>query len=165
MSKLLTLKRNSGATKRKKVVGRGNGSGHGTYSTRGGKGQTARTGSHRKPGFEGGQTPLIRKMPKLKGFLNPNKIKYQPVNLADLNVFEDGAAVDAAALHGKGLISYPERPVKLLGDGELTKKLTVTAEKVSASAKEKLEKAGGKFIEKASSTGKKGKTPGEQTNK
>ncbi len=148
MSKLLTLKRNIGATKRRKVVGRGNGSGHGTYSTRGMNGQSARTGSSKSPGFEGGQTPLIRKMPKLKGFSNPNKVKYQAVNLDDLNVFEEGAELDAAKLHSKGLISYPDRPVKLLGDGELKKKLSITLDKISASAKEKLEKAGGKFNEK-----------------
>ena len=148
MSKLQSLRRNKGATKKKKVVGRGNGSGHGTYSTRGGKGQTARTGSSRSPGFEGGQTPLIRKMPKLKGFLNPNHIKYQPVNVGDLNKFEDGDVIDAVKLHDIGLISYPERPVKLLGDGEITKKLTINVEKASAGAKEKMEKAGGKVIEK-----------------
>jgi len=150
MSKLLALKRNIGATKKRKVVGRGNGSGHGTYSTRGMNGQSSRTGSQKHPGFEGGQTPLIRKMPKLKGFLNPNRIKYQAVNLADLNNFDDGAEIDAAKMHSKGLISYADRPVKVLGDGELKKKLTVTAEKISVSAKEKLEKAGGKFVEKKS---------------
>jgi large subunit ribosomal protein L15 len=87
-------------------------------------------------------------MPKLKGFLNPNHITYQPVNVGDLNKFEDGDIIDAAKLHKIGLISYPERPVKLLGDGEVTKKLTVTVEKASASAREKMEKAGGKIIER-----------------
>ena len=111
-------------------------------------GQSARTGSSKSPGFEGGQTPLIRKMPKLKGFSNPNKVKFQAVNLDDLNVFEEGAEIDAAKLHSKGLISYPDRPVKLLGDGELKKKLAITLDKISSSAKEKLEKAGGKFNEK-----------------
>ncbi|HRY91358.1 MAG TPA: 50S ribosomal protein L15 [Candidatus Gracilibacteria bacterium] len=147
MSKLLKLQANKGAKKRKKVVGRGNGSGHGTYSTRGGKGQTARTGSRKKPGFEGGQTPLARKMPKLKGFNNPTRISYQPINLEALNIFEDGTEVNATLLHKHGMINYPERPVKLLGDGELKKKLTIKVNKASESAKAKAEKAGAKITE------------------
>ena len=146
MSKLQNLKRNAGAIKKKKVVGRGNASGHGTYSTRGGKGQTARTGSKRSPGFEGGQTPLVRKMPKLKGFNNINRIEYQVINLDDLNKFEDGATVDFVSLYETGLISKKNLPVKLLGDGTVEKKLTVKVDKASTSAKEKLEKAGGELV-------------------
>ena len=147
MSLLLNLKSNKGAHKRRKTVGRGNGSGHGSYSTRGGKGQTARTGSKASPGFEGGQTPLYRKMPKLKGFLNVNHIKYQVVNVESLNIFEDNTEVDVVALYEKKLINNKNNPVKVLGDGELTKKLTVKVDKISGSAKEKIEKAKGKVIE------------------
>ncbi len=163
MSKLQTLKANKGARTRRKEVGRGNGSGHGTYSTRGGKGQTARTGSSRSPGFEGGQTPLARKMPKLKGFLNPNHVTYQPVNLDKLNIFDDGTEVDAALLHKKGLINYPDRPVKLLGDGDLKKKLTIRVHKYSASAREKAEKAGAKLVEIAVKAAKPVETKSKKT--
>ena len=143
MDKLLKLQSNPGARKRRKVVGRGNGSGHGTYSTRGGKGQTARTGSGYKPGFEGGQTPIYRRMPKLKGFNNPNHVSYQVVNVSSLNVFADNEEVNVVKLFEKKLISQKEKPVKILGDGELTKKLTVKVDRISASAKTKIEKAKG----------------------
>lgn len=146
MSKLQNLKSNKGARKKKKLLGRGNATGHGTYSTRGGKGQTARTGSKRSPGFEGGQTPLYRKMPKLKGFKNVNRVSYQVVNVEKLNTFEDGSEVDIVKIYEKGLISHKDRPVKILGNGELSKKLTVKIDKVSAQAKEKIEKAGGTVI-------------------
>jgi large subunit ribosomal protein L15 len=145
MSSLLSLKRNPGATKRTKVVGRGNGSGHGTYSTRGMNGQRQRTGSQKHPGFEGGQTPLLRKMPKLKGFNNPNRVSYQVVNLGDLNNFEENSEIDVIKLFEKGLISHKNQPVKLLGDGEVKKKLIIKLDKCSASAKEKIEKAGGQI--------------------
>lgn len=147
MSSLTKLQSNKGARKRKKVVGRGNGSGHGTYSTRGMNGQRQRTGSAKSPGFEGGQTPLFRKMPKLKGFNNPNHIKYQPVNVGSLNNFEDGQEVDVIKLFEKNLINNKNRPVKILGDGELTKKLTIKVDKVSVSAKAKIEKAKGTIVE------------------
>jgi len=146
MSKLLKLKANFGARKKRKVVGRGNASGHGTYSTRGGKGQTARTGSRRSPGFEGGQTPLARRMPKLKGFNNPNRIKYQVVNLEKLNIFDEGTEIDIKRLHEKGLINSLKYPVKLLGDGEIRKKLIIKVNHASTSAIEKAEKAGAKII-------------------
>ncbi len=143
MNNLINLQSNIGARKRKKTVGRGNGSGHGTYATRGGKGQTARTGSGYKPGFEGGQTPLYRKMPKLKGFNNVNHIDYQPVNVGSLSVFDENEEVDALKLYAHSLIRSKYKPVKILGEGELTKKLIVKAEKFSTSAKEKIEKAKG----------------------
>lgn len=143
MEKLLKLRSNPGARKRAKVVGRGNGSGHGTYSTRGGKGQTARTGSGYKPGFEGGQTPLYRKMPKLKGFNNINRIAFQVVNVESLNSFNDNDEVTIVSLFEKDLIRRKDRPVKILGDGELTKKLKVKVDRISASAKLKIEKAKG----------------------
>jgi large subunit ribosomal protein L15 len=146
MKNLLQLKSKSGARKRRKVVGRGNASGHGSYSTRGGKGQTARTGSGYKPGFEGGQTPLYRKMPKLKGFRNINRIQFQVVNVENLNVFEDGDEVDTIKLYEKKLISK-KGPVKILGNGELQKKLHLKVDRVSGSAREKIEKAKGTVVE------------------
>ncbi len=147
MTTLLDLKRNKGAVTKKKRVGRGNGSGHGTYSTRGGKGQTARTGSRATPGFEGGQTPLYRKMPKLKGFNNINRITFQVVNVGSLNIFADNEEVDTVKLYEKKLICNKMNPVKILGEGELTKKITIKADKFSASAVEKINKAQGKYIE------------------
>lgn len=147
MSKLLKLRSNPGARKRAKTVGRGNGSGHGSSSTRGGKGQTARTGSGYKPGFEGGQTPLYRKMPKLKGFNNVNHVSYQVVNVNDLNIFEEGEEVNTVKLFEKKLISKKNMPVKVLGSGEITKKLIVHVDRVSTSAKEKIEKAKGSVKE------------------
>jgi large subunit ribosomal protein L15 len=147
MEALLNLKRNKGARQSKKRLGRGNGSGLGTYSGRGGKGQTARTGGNVKPGFAGGQTPLYRQMPKYRGFNNPNRVTYQVVNVGDLNCFDDGAEINAQTLLGKKLIGSLTGPVKILGNGELTKKLHVTAERLSASAREKIEQAKGSYTE------------------
>lgn len=147
MDALLKLKRNKGATKTKKRLGRGNGSGLGTYSGRGGKGQTQRTGGNIKPGFAGGQTPLYRKMPKFKGFNNINRVAFQVVNVESLNAFEDGAEINAQSLYEKKLIDSMVKPVKILGNGELKKKLTITVDRVSASAKEKIEQAKGKVTE------------------
>lgn len=144
---LLKLKSNPGARKKRKVVGRGNGSGHGTYSTRGMNGQRQRTGSTASPGFEGGQTPLYRKMPKIGGFRNINRVAYQVVNVGALNVFEENEEVNITKLFERNLICRKNMPVKVLGDGELTKKLVVKVDKISASAKEKIEKAKGKFEE------------------
>ena len=147
MSNLLKLHSNPGARKKRKTVGRGNASGHGSSSTRGGKGQTARTGSGYKPGFEGGQTPFYRRMPKLKGFNNPNHISFQAVNVEALNIFENGDEVDIVKLFEKKLISSKNKPLKILGDGELTKKLHVKADRFSKSAKQKIEKIEGKITE------------------
>lgn len=142
----LTDLRSKTGRKRNKRLGRGNGSGHGTYSCRGGKGQTARTGGNRRPGFEGGQTPFTMRMPKLRGFKNPNYQAYQPVNIGELNIFEDNSTVDIPALFKKKLICKKNEPVKLLaGKGELTKKLTVIVHKASAKAKEMLESKQGKL--------------------
>lgn len=129
--------------KTKKRVGRGNAS-KGTYSGRGMKGQSSRSGGKRRPGFEGGQTPLIRRMPKLKGFKSPNKVRYQVVNVSQLEVFKNGTEVDKETLKKKKLIRNVEKPVKILSQGELTKKVTVKVENVSAAAQKKIEKAGGK---------------------
>jgi len=152
MGALQNLKRNKGATKKKKTVGRGNGSGHGTYSTRGGNGQTARTGGGTRPGFQGGQTPIYRKMPKIGGFKNVNHIDYQVVNVGDLNNFEEGEEIDTIKLYEKKLISSKTNPVKILGNGKLEKKINVKVDKVSASAREKIEKLKGKIQELMPST-------------
>lgn len=155
MDALLKLKRNKGATKTKKRLGRGNGSGLGTYSGKGGKGQTARTGGTIRPGFAGGQTPLFRKMPKLKGFNNVNRVSFQVVNVESLNLFEDNTEVNAQKLFESKLINSAEQPVKILGNGELKKKLQVKVDRVSSSAKEKIEQAKGSVTEtmaKAAST-------------
>ena len=130
-----------GSRKNRKRIGRGNSSGHGTTAGRGTKGQLGGKGA----GFEGGQQPLAMRLPKLPGFRNPNRVEYAPVNVDRLQeVFEDGDTVDAESLVAKGVIKHTYVPVKVLGDGELTKKLTVKVDKVSASAKIKIEAAGGK---------------------
>jgi large subunit ribosomal protein L15 len=145
--KLNSIKPRSGATHVIKRLGRGNGSGHGTFCGRGCKGQGQRQGGNVRPGFEGGQTPLIRRLPKLRGFTNVNRVGFQVVNVQDLNRFDDGAEVDPISLYLKKLIRRKDMPVKLLGDGVLEKKLTVKVHKISASAKEKVIKAGGKVIQ------------------
>lgn len=144
--KLNSIKLKSGAKKARKRIGRGNASGTGTYSGRGCKGQGQRKSSNVRPGFEGGQTPLIMRLPKLKGFKNPNKIQYQIVNLKDLAVFKDGEEVNPETLLEKGLVSKKKLPVKVLGVGKVEKKLTVKVQKISASAADKIIKAGGKII-------------------
>lgn len=141
---LLELSSKTGK-KKKKRVGRGNASGHGTYSCKGMKGQTARSGGRRRPGFEGGQTPYLRKIPKLKGFKNPNHIDYQAINVGDLNIFDDNATINSETLYAKNLISKKNRPVKLLaGKGELSKSLTITVNKASAKAIQMVEAQKGK---------------------
>ena len=123
--------------------GRGPGSGNGKTSGRGHKGQNARSGGGVRPGFEGGQLPLYRKLPK-RGFKNKFATVYATVNVSDLNKFEDGATVNLEALVNAGLINKELDGLKVLGNGELTKKLTVEAAVFSATAKEKIEAAGGK---------------------
>ncbi len=127
----------------KKRVGRGPGSGMGKTSTRGQKGQNARSGGGTRIGFEGGQTPSARRLPK-RGFTNFNRKEYAIVNVKDLNRFEDGTNVTPALLIESGLVKKELNGVKILGNGELTKKLTVTAAKFSKSAQEAIENAGGK---------------------
>jgi large subunit ribosomal protein L15 len=141
--RLHDLKPRPGAKHRRKRLGQGESSGHGKTSGRGGKGQTARSGSSIRIGFEGGQMPLIRRIPK-RGFNNVRHgTRYLPVNLEVLNRFDEGARVDEAALRSVGLAHGRSDGVKILGDGELTKKLTVTAHAFSASAKAKIEAKGG----------------------
>lgn len=141
-----TLKPSQGSKHRRKRVGRGNASGHGTFSGRGVKGQKARTGGRRRPGFEGGQTPLLRRMPKLKGFKNPNKEHFCVLNVKDLNIFENGSTVDVNTLFEQKIISDKKHPIKILGDGNIEKNLNVTADTFSLSAEEKITKAGGKIV-------------------
>ncbi len=134
-----------GSTHRRKRVGRGNGSGRGTYSGRGQNGQLSRSGGGKGAGFEGGQQPLAMRLPKLPGFRNPNRVEYTPVNVSRLDAkFNDGDVVDNKALVAARIIKKETEPVKVLADGEITKKLTVKVEKVSAAAQAKIEAAGGK---------------------
>ena len=141
--KLHELSPAPGASRDAYRKGRGAGSGNGKTAGKGHKGQKARSGGGVRPGFEGGQMPLPRRVPK-RGFINIFATKYATVNVSDLEKFEDGAVVDAQALVDAGLLKKTLDGVKVLGRGELTKKLTVNCAAFSASAKEKIEKAGGK---------------------
>ncbi len=144
---LHSLQNVKGARHRKKRVGRGHGSGLGKTSGKGHKGQMARAGHKHKEGFEGGQMTLIRRSPK-RGFKNPNRKEFAPVNLAALDrVFEDGAEVGLVELLDAGLANGQIDGVKILGNGELTKKLNITAHKFSATAKAKIEALGGTCTE------------------
>jgi len=132
-----------GAKRPRKRVGRGPGSGHGKTAGRGHKGQRSRSGFSRRYGFEGGQMPLVRRIPK-RGFTNIFRVEFQVVNLRDLErVFADGDTVSPKEMIDKGLVRRGKRLVKVLADGELSKKLTVRAHKFSASARVGIEKAGG----------------------
>ena len=142
--KLHELKPNEKAFKERKRVGRGNASGTGKTSGKGHKGQNARTGGGVRPGFEGGQTPLFRRLPK-RGFSNAMfKTEYAVINLSDLNKFEDGAVVTPELLKEMGLVKKQLSGIKVLGNGTLEKKVTVKANKFSKSAVEKIEANGGK---------------------
>ncbi len=130
--------------KKRKRVGRGDGSGHGTTSGRGTKGQLSRSGGKTRIGFEGGQMPLQRRLPHLRGFKNNRKIVFNIVNTGTLEDFKDGSTVDYKVLMEKGMIMKKDRPIKVLGNGDLTKKLVIKANGFSGSAVKKIEKAGGK---------------------
>jgi large subunit ribosomal protein L15 len=141
--KLGELKPAEGSTAKAWRRGRGHGSGNGKTSGRGHKGQRSRSGSGGKVGFEGGQMPLYRRLPK-RGFTCRNTKDIVAINVQLLNVFNDGDTVDIAALKQKGLVSNPRDGVKILGNGDITKKLTVKVHQFSASAAEKIKSAGGK---------------------
>ena len=140
--KIHELQPAEGSRQSRKRVGRGVGSGMGKTSTRGHKGQNARSGGGVRPGFEGGQNPLYRRLPK-RGFNNPFRKEYAIVNLEQLNKFEDGAEVTPEILINAGIIKNPLAGIKVLGDGELTVKISVKANKFSKSAVEKITAAGG----------------------
>ncbi|MFZ2493033.1 MAG: 50S ribosomal protein L15 [Thermoanaerobaculia bacterium] len=139
---LSNLKPKKGARHAKKRIGRGPGSGHGKTAGRGEKGQKSRSGFSRQTGFEGGQMPLHRRLPK-RGFTNVFKKDYAVVNLSDLERFDNGATVDEAALRSVGLVKGRNDGIKVLGHGKLTKKVNVVATKFSATAKEQIEAVGG----------------------
>ena len=144
--KLYELSPAAGSAKASFRKGRGAGSGNGKTAGKGHKGQNARSGGGVRPGFEGGQLPLYRKLPK-RGFKNRFAVNYAIVNVAALNKFEDGAVVDLDTLVAAKIVRKPLDGLKVLGNGELTKKLTVKATVFSATAKEKIEAAGGKTEE------------------
>lgn len=145
---LKDLRPAEGSKKARKRVGRGNSSGNGTTAGRGTKGQLSRSGGGKGAGFEGGQQPLAMRLPKLPGFIHHGRIEYVPVNVMRLEaIYSDGDVVDAESLMAKGVIKHDYIPVKVLGSGELTKKLTVKVDKVSASAKAKIEAVGGKVAD------------------
>jgi large subunit ribosomal protein L15 len=141
------LKPPRGAKHPRKRVGRGNAAGQGTYSGRGLKGQKSRAGNKPRRFFEGGQTRLFKKLPFRRGFNNPFRVEYQPVNLDDLQKLDEGAEVTPELLKEKGVLRSIRKPVKILASGELTKKLSVTAHRFSLAAKGKIEAAGGTVVE------------------
>ena len=138
------LKPPVGSKHRRKRVGRGDGSGHGTYSGRGLKGQKSRSGGGVRVGFEGGQLPLVQRLPQKRGFVNIFKTKYNIVNVSKLNVFPPGSEVGSKELLEAGLINSLSQPVKILGEGDIKHPLVVKAHKFSSSAEKKILAAGGK---------------------
>lgn len=145
MINLGNLSPNKGANRQRKRLGRGPGTGHGKTAGRGHKGFKSRSGSGIKPGFEGGQMPLQRRLPK-RGFTNINTVKFSIVSLTQLDSLEAGTEVNSAFLIEQGM-AHKGRPVKILSNGEICKAITVTVEKISAGAKAKIESAGGKVVE------------------
>ena len=136
-----------GSKKSRKRVGRGNGSGHGTYSGRGCKGQKSRAGYKMRPGFEGGQLPLIQRLPRKRGFTNIFRTEYNTVNIDQLSGFDAGSEVTPEMLVTRGIIKSVRKPVKILADGDISHAITVKANKFSATARAKIEAAGGKTEE------------------
>ena len=136
-----------GSRKRRKRIGRGDGSGHGTYSGRGCKGQKSRSGHKIRPGFEGGQLPLIKRLPRKRGFVNIFRIEYSIVNLDKLNIFEPGSEVTPEKLVAAGIVKSLNYPIKILAEGDINHPLVVKANKFSATAKTRLEAVGGKAVE------------------
>ena len=136
-----------GSKKSRKRVGRGDGSGHGTYSGRGCKGQKSRSGYNIPRGFEGGQLPLIQRLPRKRGFVNIFKTKYSLVNISKLNIFESGSEVTPERLVVAGVVKSLRHPIKILADGDINHPLVIKANKFSAAAKAKIEAAGGRVEE------------------
>ena len=136
-----------GSRKDRKRVGRGDGSGDGTYSGRGCKGQKSRAGFKMRPGFEGGQLPIIKRLPRKRGFTNIFRIEYNVVNLGSLNIFESGSEVTPEKMVAARLIKSLRHPIKVLAEGDLQHPLSVKANKFSAAAKAKIEAAGGQAEE------------------
>ncbi|MHB8123275.1 MAG: 50S ribosomal protein L15 [Desulfuromonadaceae bacterium] len=143
---LNNLRPSIGSTKNRKRIGRGTGSGHGKTATKGHKGQKARSGGSIKAGFEGGQMPLQRRLPK-RGFTPLDRVVFSLVNISQLDVFEAGSVIDVTALISKGLIKSDRFAVKILGNGDITKSLKISANKFSQSAKDKIIAAGGSVEE------------------
>ncbi len=143
MLTLSNLSPQPGSTKQKKRLGRGQGTGHGKTAGRGHKGYKSRSGSSIRPGFEGGQMPLHRRLPK-RGFTNIFKTQYAVVNVQDLERFANDTVVDRSVLVENGLIAKKDLPIKLLGTGEISKKLVIKVDKISETARTKVEAAGGK---------------------
>lgn len=137
----------AGSKRARKRVGRGDGSRHGTYSCRGSKGQNSRSGGGVALRFEGGQTPLVKRLPSIRGFTNIFKVDYELVNLRRLRIFEEGTEVTPQRLLDAGLVPSLKKPIKILGDGELQRALVVRANKFSQTAKKKIEASGGKAEE------------------
>ncbi|MCK4369192.1 MAG: 50S ribosomal protein L15 [Dehalococcoidales bacterium] len=136
-----------GSKRGRKRVGRGDGSGHGTYSGRGCKGQKSRSGYKMRPGFEGGQLPLIKRLPRKRGFTNPFRTEYSLVNLGKLGIFEPGSEVTPEKLVAAGVVKSLRHPIKILAGGEISHPLVIKANKFSAAAKAKIEAAGGRAEE------------------
>jgi large subunit ribosomal protein L15 len=136
-----------GSKRGRKRVGRGDGSGYGTYSGRGSKGQKSRAGYKMRPGFEGGQLPLIKRLPRKRGFTNPFPTEYSLVSLGKLSSFEPGSEVTPEKLVAAGVVKSLRRPIKILATGEISHPLVVKANKFSAAAKAKIEAAGGRAEE------------------
>ena len=136
-----------GSKRGKKRVGRGDGSGYGTYSGRGYKGQKSRSGYKMRPGFEGGQLPLIKRLPQKRGFVNIFRTEYSVINIDKLNIFEAGSEVTPEKLVATGVIKSLRRPIKILAEGDINHPLIIKANKFSAAAKVKIEAAGGKAEE------------------
>ncbi len=136
-----------GSKKSRKRVGRGNGSGHGTYSGRGCNGQKSRSGYNIPRGFEGGQLPLIKRLPRKRGFVNIFRIKYSLVNIGKLNIFESGSEVTPERLVATGVVKSLRHPIKILADGDISYPLVIKVNKFSAAAKAKIEAAGGRVEE------------------
>ena len=140
-----TVRPAPGAKHSRKRVGRGDGSGHGTYSGRGLKGQKSRAGGGVRLGFEGGQLPIQKRLPRVRGFFNRFRTEYIQVNVNRLKVFEAGTVITAQTLKEAGIIKSTKKPIKILGDGTIDRPIVVKADKYSAAAKAKIEAAGGRI--------------------